>query len=187
MKYSIKLLTLATTLISILGLNAAAAPTRTPTGSAWVNVTNKSGGPLRVWWGGHRTLFDKDNFVKIPNGGYKEFWLHDKEAMNGPLYFQQATDSQEHTVKTINLNGTSYEVIHSVPAAYFYPINENRGFLGTKKTIEIAPGGAYDFRVRQTWPIKLNVFEAHPWVKATATTYNPLTGAYKPLSEIIIQ
>lgn len=140
---------------------------------------------MRIWWGGHRTLFDKDNFVKVPNGGAKTFWLHDVEAMRGPLYFQQATDAREYPVKTLNIGAISYEVIHSVPEAYFYPINENRGFLNNKKTIEIAPGGAYNFRVRQTWPLKLNIFENWPWVKAEATTFNPLTGSYKKLDELV--
>ncbi len=185
MNKSIKFMTLLTALMVGLGLQAEAAVKHTATGNAWVLVVNKSGSPMRVWWGGHRTLFDKDNFVKIPNGGSKEFWLHDVEAMRGPLFFQQANDAREYAVKTTNLGGINYEVIHSVDKAYFYPINENRGFLNAKKTLEIAPGGAYDFRVRQTWPVKLNIFEAHPWVKATATTYNPLTGAYKLLSEIV--
>lgn len=189
MKTSIKLALLLTPLIVGLGLQASEkAVKRTPTGWAYVEVVNKSGFPMRMWWGGHRTIFDKDNFVKVPNGGSKTFWLHDVEAMRGPLYFQQASDAREYAVKTVtipDINGIKYEVIHSVPEAYFYPINENRGFLNNKKTLEISPGGAYNFRVKQTWPLKLNIFEAHPWVKADANTFNPLTGAYKPLGELI--
>jgi hypothetical protein len=112
MKNYIKLLAFLTPLLVGLGLQAEAAVKHTPTGTAYAKVINKTGGPLRMWWGGHRTLFDKDNFVKVPNGGSKTFWLHDVEAMRGPLFFQQAKDSREFAVKTELIGGIEYEIIH---------------------------------------------------------------------------
>jgi hypothetical protein len=186
MKNQFKLLVFLTPLLVGLGLQAEAALKHTPTGPAYARIENKTGGPLRIWWGGHRTLFDKDNFAKVPKGGHKTFWLRDVEAMRGPLFFQQATDAKEYAVKTTNIGGVNYEIIHSVPEAPFYPINEHRGLLNNRKTIEIEPGGAYDFRVRLTWPWTWDIFKPHhPWVKAEANTYNPLTGAYRKLGEVL--
>jgi hypothetical protein len=179
-----QLVLLLTPIMVGLGLQASEQPAkRTPTGWAYVEVKNKSKHTLRVWWGGHRTFFDKVNCTRVPNGSSKTFWLHDVEAMNGPLFFQEETPSGD--VKTVKIANIDYEVIQSVSKAYFFPINEHRGFLNNKKTIEITAGGMYDFRVRQTWPLKLNIFEGWPWVNTETTTYNPITGAFKPLDELL--
>lgn len=151
---------------------------------AWVYIVNKTGYPLRVWWGGHRTRSDSANFKKLAKGGKIFFWLRDAEAMNGPLFIQKAGKSFE--VATEKLGGIDYEVINSVPEAYFYPANKHTNFFKSKElTIEVA--GRYDFRVKQTLPISGKFLSGaeNPWVKTTATTVNPLTGEYKPLTDVL--